>query len=94
MLADGVARCTPCTKFNQSIVTVLNETENKQLPTIYIVTPTYRRPQMIAELTRLSYAFMHLENIVWLVIEDEIDKSSVVDQILKRSGIVYVHLNG
>lgn len=94
MLADRLAMCTPCTKFNESIVTVVNETEHKQLPTIYIVTPTYRRPQMIAELTRLSYAFMHLKNIVWLVIEDEIDKSNIVDQILKRSGIKYVHLNG
>ncbi|KAF2356972.1 Glycosyl transferase family 43 [Trinorchestia longiramus] len=39
-------------------------------PTVYIVTPTYRRPAQIADLTRLAQTLMNVNYIFWLVVED------------------------
>lgn len=61
-------------------------------PTIYIVTPTYRRPEQAAELTRLAQTLMHLQNIYWIVVEDAKEKSEAVEKLLKKSGIRFVHL--
>lgn len=63
-------------------------------PTIYIITPTYRRPEQVAELTRMSQTLMHLQNIYWLLVEDAREKSDVVSRLLKKSGIRFVHLTG
>lgn len=75
----------------QSNVTDLS---NEFQPAIYIVTPTYRRPEQLAELTRLAQTLMQLPNIYWLLIEDAREKSEVVSQLLKRSGIRFIHLTG
>lgn len=64
------------------------------LPVIYIVTPTYRRPEQMAELTRLAQTLMHVENIYWLLIEDAKEKSASVKAFLKRTGIRHIHLVG
>lgn len=67
--------------------------ENNE-PPIYIVTPTYRRPEQAAELTRMAQTLMHLPNIFWLVVEDAKVKSEMVSQLLKKTGIRFVHLIG
>lgn len=64
------------------------------LPTIYVVTPTYRRAEQIAELTRLSQTLMHVQKLVWLVVEDADTTSTMISNFLTRTGIKHVHLSG
>ncbi|CAL4118311.1 unnamed protein product, partial [Meganyctiphanes norvegica] len=49
--------------------TNVNKNQNSS-NTIYIITPTYRRPEQVAELTRLSQTLMLVPNLHWLVAED------------------------
>ncbi|XP_065361557.1 galactosylgalactosylxylosylprotein 3-beta-glucuronosyltransferase P isoform X3 [Calliphora vicina] len=58
-------------------------------PPLYIITPTYRRPEQLAELTRLGYTLKHVVNLLWLVIEDANKTSDNVIQILNRIGVPY-----
>ncbi|KAK7576631.1 hypothetical protein V9T40_012917 [Parthenolecanium corni] len=62
-------------------------------PTIYVITPTYRRPEQMAELTRLSQTLMHVEKLIWLLIEDAVTTSIMVSKFLKQTGISHVHLS-
>eukprot|EP00123_Amoebidium_parasiticum_P009198 comp19322_c0_seq3/m.22210 comp19322_c0_seq3/g.22210 ORF comp19322_c0_seq3/g.22210 comp19322_c0_seq3/m.22210 type:complete len:344 (-) comp19322_c0_seq3:632-1663(-) len=62
-----------------------NETE--QLPTIYFITPTYKRHSQKADLTRLSHTLAHVARLHWIVIEDAKSCSSDVTAILERSGV-------
>jgi len=66
--------------------------DNGRLPTIYIITPTYKRPEQIPDLTRLSQTLMHVPSIMWLVIEDAEALSPQVAALLRRSGVRYVHM--
>lgn len=68
-------------------------TSQKTRP-IYIITPTYRRAEQIAELTRMAQTLMHVQNLHWLVIEDAENKTQLVSELLKRSGISHDHLVG
>lgn len=62
-------------------------------PVLYIITPTYRRPQQIAELTRLSHTLKLVTYLHWLVIEDSPVKSPQVNHLLIRSNLSFSHLN-
>ncbi|XP_064600134.1 galactosylgalactosylxylosylprotein 3-beta-glucuronosyltransferase 3-like isoform X2 [Liolophura sinensis] len=66
---------------------------NKNLPTIYAITPTYARCEQKAELTRLSQTFLHIPNFHWIVIEDSETKTKLVTNFLKKSGLSFTHLN-
>jgi hypothetical protein len=61
---------------------------------LYIITPTYRRPEQIAELIRMAQTLMHVQNFHWLVIEDAEEKTHMVSELLQRSGFSYDHLIG
>jgi hypothetical protein len=63
-------------------------------PRLYIITPTYRRPEQIAELTRMAQTLMHVQNLHWLVIEDAANKTQLVSNLLQRTGISHDHLLG
>lgn len=63
-------------------------------PPLYIITPTYRRPEQLAEITRLGYTLKHVPNIFWLVIEDAVKQTPLVTNQLKRIGIPFEHLVG
>ncbi|PSN38596.1 hypothetical protein C0J52_21405 [Blattella germanica] len=63
-------------------------------PRLYIVTPTYRRPEQIPELTRMAQTLMHVPNLHWLVIEDAENKTQLVSDLLHRTGISHDHLVG
>lgn len=63
-------------------------------PPLYIITPTYRRPEQIPELTRMAQTLMHVQNLHWLVIEDAENKTQLVSDLLQRSGISHDHLVG
>ncbi len=65
----------------------------KNLSTIYIITPTYRRPTQIAELTRLQNLLRNVHKLVWIVIEDSDVKSFLISDFLMQSNLPFVHLN-
>lgn len=62
--------------------------------TIYVITPTYRRPEQTADLTRLAQTLMLVRDIHWLVIEDSNVKSPQLTALLQSFGIKYDHLIG
>ena len=66
---------------------------DKSVPTIYVITPTYKRPQQKAELTRLCHTFLLVPNIHWIVIEDAKVNSKVVEGLLTNCGVVYTLLH-
>lgn len=63
-------------------------------PPLYVVTPTYQRPEQLAELTRLGYTLKHINNLLWLVIDDAHNKSSLVLKTLNRIGVPYQYYLG
>ncbi|XP_046545167.1 galactosylgalactosylxylosylprotein 3-beta-glucuronosyltransferase 1-like [Haliotis rubra] len=63
------------------------------LPVIYTITPTYARIEQKAELTRLSQTFLHLSNFHWILVEDSVNKTRLVTNLLRSSGLSYTHLN-
>lgn len=67
--------------------------EDKNLPVIYAVTPTYQRPVQKAELTRLSQTFLHIPNFHWVVVEDSSERTKLVENLLMISSLNYTHLN-
>lgn len=62
--------------------------------TIYVITPTYRRPEQIADITRLAQALMLVRDVHWLVIEDSHVKSPQLASLIQSFGIRYEHLIG
>ena len=67
-------------------------TNDKSVPTIYIITPTYYRPVQKAELTRMCHTFLLVPNIHWIVIEDAKTNSALVKDLLQNCGVVYTLL--
>ncbi|CAH0562304.1 unnamed protein product [Brassicogethes aeneus] len=65
---------------------------SENLPPLYIITPTYRRSEQLAELTRLSHTLMLVPNLYWLVIEDAYKTNDLITDLLKRTGINHVYL--
>jgi hypothetical protein len=61
-------------------------------PILYIVTPTYSRREQIIELTRLSHTLLHVDNVVWIVAEDSLKCTDLVETLLNRFGMPYVQL--
>ncbi|KAH8360427.1 hypothetical protein KR200_004636 [Drosophila serrata] len=61
-------------------------------PPLYIITPTYRRPEQLAELTRLGYTLKHVVNLLWLVIEDANHTNPLVAHTLDRIGVPYEYM--
>lgn len=63
-------------------------------PPLYIITPTYKRPEQLAELTRLGYTLKHVSNLLWLVIEDSKTPSELVTKRLHHIAVPFIHLVG
>ncbi|XP_076634607.1 glucuronyltransferase P [Colletes latitarsis] len=59
---------------------------------LYIITPTYRRPEQIPELTRMSHTLMLVKNVHWLVIEDATVATKQVTRLLERTGLQFDHM--
>lgn len=62
------------------------------VPPLYIITPTYKRAEQLAELTRFAHTLMLVPNVSWLVIEDAFEKSPLVAKLLEKTGLRYEHL--
>ncbi|XP_018430703.1 PREDICTED: galactosylgalactosylxylosylprotein 3-beta-glucuronosyltransferase 1-like [Nanorana parkeri] len=67
--------------------------ETTTIPIIFVITPTYARLVQKAELTRLTLAFRQVPALHWIVVEDALQKTQVVRNLLQRSGIPYTHLS-
>ncbi|VDN03190.1 unnamed protein product [Thelazia callipaeda] len=59
--------------------------------TIIVITPTYKRPERLAEMTRISQTLSHINDLHWIVIEDANETVKAVQRILNRSGLKHVY---
>ena len=65
----------------------------KDLPTIFAITPTYVRKTQKVDLTSLCQTVMHIPNFVWIIIEDSEGRTPLVTKLLQRCKVESVHLN-
>jgi len=70
-----------------------NMLQDLNLPTVFVITPTFTRFVQKAELTRVSQALKPVKNLHWIVVEDSVNKSKLVANFLRNSGLKYTHLN-
>ena len=64
-----------------------------QLPTIYLVTPTYARFTQMADLNRLRNTLLNVPKILWIVIEDAPKKTDRITDFMENSGVPHIHFN-
>ena len=62
------------------------------MPTIYFITPTYKRLTQKADLTRLSQTLLHVPKLQWILVEDSVQKTDLVTRFLENCGLSYTHL--
>lgn len=62
-------------------------------PIIYMITPTHSCLTQKADLTRLCHTLMHVTNLHWIVVEDSVEKTSLVTRFLARCTVQSTHLN-
>ncbi|KAK4315007.1 hypothetical protein Pmani_013748 [Petrolisthes manimaculis] len=72
---------------------VVEDNNHSELPTIYVITPTYPRPEQIPELTRLAQTLMNVPNIYWLVTDDTDTPNQDLIDYLTFTGIPHTYLN-
>lgn len=70
-----------------------NVRQDFNLPTVFVITPTFTRFVQKAELTRVSQALKPVKNLHWIVVEDSMNKSNLVANFLRNSGLKYTHLS-
>ncbi|CDS36572.1 galactosylgalactosylxylosylprotein [Echinococcus multilocularis] len=61
--------------------------------TIFVITPTYSRPNQKPELVRLCTVLCTARDVHWIVIEDARNKSRALAHFLEDCGLPYTHLN-
>ncbi|XP_077524740.1 galactosylgalactosylxylosylprotein 3-beta-glucuronosyltransferase S-like [Amblyomma americanum] len=64
------------------------------LPTVYVVTPTYRRPTQVPDLLRVAQALMLATGVFWVLVEDATKPTESVSRLLRDCGLPHVHLLG
>ncbi|CAI4222240.1 unnamed protein product [Auanema sp. JU1783] len=62
-------------------------------PLLILITPTGKRLERLADMTRVSQTLEHIDNIHWIVIEDGNQTVPAVENVLIRSKIPYIYLN-
>ncbi|CAD5221333.1 unnamed protein product [Bursaphelenchus okinawaensis] len=62
-------------------------------PKIFIITPTYARPERLADLTMLAQVLMHVKNIHWVVVEDGGRIAEPVERLLHRTEIEHTYFS-
>lgn len=63
-----------------------------EIPTIYIITPTYFRETQMADLIRLRNTLLIVPKIVWIIIEDSLTKSDRIATFAMESNLDIIHL--
>lgn len=74
-------------KFN-----ILHKEGFGEVPTIYVITPTYKRLTQKADLTRLSQTLLHVPKLHWILVEDSEKKTELLFHFLENCGVSYTHL--
>ncbi|KAA0193267.1 hypothetical protein HAZT_HAZT008371 [Hyalella azteca] len=77
----------------QLLTNGLSVPDTSNLPTIFVITPTYARPNQLAELNRLRNVLLHIPQVWWLLVEDREEKSELVKNFLTHSGVPHTHLH-
>ncbi|VDK23651.1 unnamed protein product [Taenia asiatica] len=62
-------------------------------PTIFVITPTYSRPNQMPELVRLCTVLNAAGNVHWIVVEDAMTKNRALTRFLNDCGLPYTHLS-
>ncbi|XP_063810856.1 galactosylgalactosylxylosylprotein 3-beta-glucuronosyltransferase 1-like [Pseudophryne corroboree] len=97
---DHVGECDVCVRDRHQsdcslhpALTFLNlKRKPATLPTIFAITPTYARLVQKAELTRIANTFRQVPAFHWIVVEDSNEKTKLVTDFLRTSGIRYTQL--
>lgn len=63
------------------------------LPTIFMITPTYARWTQKADLTRLCQTLMHVKKLHWIIVEDSDHKTKLVTNFLHHCAVSSTQLN-
>ena len=58
-----------------------------------MITPTHTRWTQKADLTRLYHTLLHVDELTWIVVEDSVDKTELVNRFLAKCKVNHVHLN-
>ncbi|XP_041446998.1 galactosylgalactosylxylosylprotein 3-beta-glucuronosyltransferase 1 [Xenopus laevis] len=87
----GILLCL-CLYYAISVFTWNKLSESDSLPIIFAITPTYPRHVQKAELTRIANTFRQIPAFHWIVVEDTNNKTSLVTNFLKSSGIQHTQL--
>lgn len=56
--------------------------------TVFAVTPTYMRHTQKVDLTSLCYTIQQVPNLIWIVIEDAVTKTTTVGNLLQRCKVI------
>ena len=62
------------------------------MKTIFIITPTHQRRSQKVDLTSMCHTLMHVPKVVWIVIEDAPQPTSLVMNVLRHCKVEKVHL--
>lgn len=65
----------------------------KLLPTVFIITPTYKRPTQKVDLTKMCQTLMLVKQVKWIIIEDSENKTGLVTRLLANCAVDSVHLS-
>ncbi|KAM3719004.1 Galactosylgalactosylxylosylprotein 3-beta-glucuronosyltransferase [Dirofilaria immitis] len=76
---------------NNDLLQYINN-QNKSSRTIIVITPTYLRFARLADMTRLSQTLMHINQLIWIVVEDAAHISIPVKHLLDRTGLQCYYL--
>ncbi|XP_064382105.1 galactosylgalactosylxylosylprotein 3-beta-glucuronosyltransferase I-like isoform X2 [Halichondria panicea] len=68
-------------------------TSQPSVRSIFAITPTYARYTQKVDLTSLCQMAMHVQNLVWIIVEDSSEKTDLVADLLDRCKVTSVHLN-
>ncbi len=75
------------------VESIANGKAGNTVPTIIMITPTYTRWTQKADLTRLCHTLMHVDDLLWIVVEDSNNKTDSIEKLLVKCKVNYVHLN-
>ena len=64
----------------------------KKSKTIFVITPTYKRPTQKVDLISMCHTLMNVPNVVWIIIEDAPKPTQLVTNLLQRCRVKTVHL--
>jgi hypothetical protein len=58
--------------------------------TVFAVTPTYTRHTQKVDLTSLCYTIQQVPKLLWIVVEDSLQKTSLVSGVLERCKVCFL----